>query len=206
MTDLTSAARALGVAAFAITAASCATDDMAMSEPMDDMDAASVDLLANGLDGFDEVGGANWTYADSVLEASSGDGVGFLFTPDAYDDFEIAMEFYVSEEHNSGVYFRCSDMDNISDSSCYEANIFDDRPDQSGRTGAVPNYLPPIEIVDSAGQWNTYVVRAEGDRITITLNGVTTVDGQDPTHASGPIGLQWGAGVVRFRNVTLTPL
>jgi hypothetical protein len=49
-------------------------------------------------------------------------------------------------------------------------------------------------------------IRAEGAHLTIVLNGVTTVDGDGPLMASGPIGLQWGEGDVRFRNVKVRRL
>jgi hypothetical protein len=160
-----------------------------------------VDLLANGLDGMEQVGGAEWSFADGVAQASSGSGVGWLLTPDDYTDFELSVEFYVSEEHNSGVFFRCSNRAEINDRNCYEANVFDNRPDQSGRTGGIPNYGPPMAVIDAAGQWNTYLIRAEGDHIEVTLNGVKTVDIRDSTMSAGPLGLQWGTGTVMFRNV-----
>jgi hypothetical protein len=43
--------------------------------------------------------------------------------------------------------------------------------------------------------------------MTVVLNGVTTVrDAEDAKFARGPIALQYGAGVVRFRNVRIRPL
>ena len=194
MTDFV---RTAAVAAFAGLAAGCA--DMNTGD-------GSTDLLADGLGGWVETGGADWSFADGIVEADTGEGVGYLLTPGDYADFELTVEFYVSEEHNSGVFFRCEDRANVVDTTCYEANIFDERPDQSGRTGGIPNFLPPQVIVDAAGRWNTYVIRAEGDHITVTLNGVTTVDGTDATFSSGPIALQWGAGTVSFRNVRVTRL
>jgi hypothetical protein len=38
------------------------------------------------------------------------------------------------------------------------------------------------------------------------LNGIQTVDVQDNKFASGPIALQWGRGVVKFRKVQIKPL
>jgi hypothetical protein len=40
----------------------------------------------------------------------------------------------------------------------------------------------------------------------VTFNGTRTVDVQDAKHARGPIGLQYGAGVVKFRNVQIRAL
>jgi hypothetical protein len=166
-----------------------------------------VDLLANGLDGFVETGGGDWTFADGEARASSGSAIGFLATKEDYRDFEVELEVYVGDPHNSGVFVRCKDRTSITATSCYEANIYDKRPDQSGRTGAVPGFFtPPLAKVDAANRWNTMKVRAEGAHLTIWVNGVKTVDGDGPLLNAGPIALQWGEGDVRFRNVTVRRL
>jgi hypothetical protein len=59
----------------------------------------------------------------------------------------------------------------------------------------------------AGGHWNTYEIVAKGTQFTVTLNGIRTVDGvQDSKHARGPIALQYGAGVVKFRKVQIAPL
>ena len=56
------------------------------------------------------------------------------------------------------------------------------------------------------GQWNTFEIRAEGSQIMVTLNGVITVDMDDDTFSDGPLTLQYGSGVVRFRNAKIQKL
>jgi hypothetical protein len=166
-----------------------------------------VDLLANGLDGFVESGGGDWSFANGEARASSGSAIGFLATKEDYRDFELDLEVYVGDPHNSGVFVRCADRANITATNCYEANIYDKRPEQSGRTGAVPGFFtPPLAKVDAANRWNTMKVRAERARLTIWVNGVKTVDSDGPLLNSGPIALQWGEGDVRFRNVKVRRL
>ena len=81
------------------------------------------------LDHFNRVGNANWKLG--------GGGPGFLVTKETYANFELRVEFWVDEGANSGVYMRCQDGTQITDKTCYEANIFDKRPDQSeGGTSA----------------------------------------------------------------------
>lgn len=169
--------------------------------------SGSTDLLAKGLDGFDKAGGANWSFANGVAQASSGSAIGFLVTKEDYRDFELSADIYVGDPHNSGIFFRCSDRTSILATNCYEANIYDKRPDQTGRTGAVPGFFtPPLAQVNAADKWNTMKIHAEGAHVRIELNGVVTVDGDGPLTASGPIGLQWGEGDVRFRNVQVRRL
>ena len=158
------------------------------------------------LDGWSLTGDANWSLDESDGSVMADSGTGFLVTPDSYADFEMRLEFWVDEPANSGIFVRCQDPEAIGASSCYEVNIYDTREDPTYRTGSIVNVSPPSEVINAGGQWNTYEIRAEGPRLTVTLNGIQTVDVEDSTHASGPIGLQYGAGVVKFRNVQIREL
>lgn len=156
------------------------------------------------LNGWQVLGTANWQVADNAVTATSGSG--FLVTPRAYDDFELSVEFWVDEPANSGVFFRCANPAVIADRNCYEANIFDTRPDQAYRTGGIVHIASPTVRIDAGGQWNTFLIRAEGTRLVVTLNGTQVVDTTNNLFASGPFALQYGAGTVRFRNVRIREL
>jgi hypothetical protein len=156
------------------------------------------------LNNFNMVGTANWKLADGMVEATSGSG--FLVSKEIYGDFEIRVEFWVDEGANSGVYMRCQDANKITDMTCYEANIFDKRPDQSGRTGAIVHVAKPLAIVDAGGKWNTYEITAKGPQLTVRLNGTVTAQAEDRKLVSGPIALQHMAGTVRFRRVQIRRL
>ena len=158
----------------------------------------------SSLDGWNVLGDANWELADGAVQADSGRG--FLVTADSYADFELTLEFWVDEPANSGIFIRCADSQSVADSNSYEVNIYDTRPDQTYRTGGIVHFAAPTSVINSAGRWNTYEIRAEGPRLTIRLNGTLTVDMEDSTYASGAIALQYGAGVVKFRNVRIRVL
>ena len=68
------------------------------------------------------------------------------------------------------------------------------------------NFAPPSESIDAGGQWNTFEIRADGTNLVVTYNGVETVNIEDETYQDGPIGLQYGSGIVKFRNVQIRPL
>jgi hypothetical protein len=151
------------------------------------------------------VGDANWTVTDDVVQADKGSG--FLVTPMAYGDFQMTVDIWVNDDANSGVFIRCSDPKMISATNAYEVNIFDKRPDPAYRTGAIVNVAKPLTMVNAGGKWNTLEITAKGPKMTVVLNGVTTVrDAEDAKFARGPIALQYGAGVVRFRNVRIRAL
>jgi hypothetical protein len=116
------------------------------------------------------------------------------------------VEFWVSDDANSGIYMRCSDLNNVTDKTCYEANIFDQRPDPSYGTGAIVHLAKIANMPKAGGKWNTYEITAKGPQLTVVLNGVRTAQANDSKFASGPIGLQWGRGVVKFRKVQIRPL
>jgi hypothetical protein len=156
------------------------------------------------LNNFNTIGSANWRLADGMVEATSGSG--FLVTKETYGDFEIRVEFWVDEAANSGVYMRCQDATKITDTTCYEANVFDKRPDQSGRTGAIVHVAKPLAIVDAGGKWNTYEITAKGPQLIVRLNGTITAQAEDKKLTSGPIALQYMAGTVRFRRVQIRRL
>jgi hypothetical protein len=153
---------------------------------------------------FDTVGTANWKIVDGIVQADT--GMGYLVTKQPYGDFEIKAEFWVDEPANSGIFIRCADPKMLGADTCYEVNVFDTRPDPTYGTGAIVNVAKPTTMLKAGGKWNTYEIRAEGPRMIVTLNGTRTVDVQDTKHARGPIGLQYGAGVVKFRNVQIRSL
>jgi hypothetical protein len=156
------------------------------------------------LNNFNMVGTANWKLGDGMVEATSGSG--FLVSKETFSNFEIRVEFYVGEGANSGVYMRCQNATTITDKTCYEANVFDKRPDQSGRTGAIVHVATPLAIVDAGGKWNTYEITAKGPQLIVKLNGTITAQAEDTQFASGPIALQYQAGTVRFRRVQIRRL
>ena len=158
-------------------------------------------LDGTSLKGWDVVGNANWSVADGAVQASM--GTGFLVTPQCYTDFQITADFWVTDDANSGIFIRCDDPKTINAMNAYEVNIFDKRPDQTYRTGAIVDVAKPLNIVNTGGKWNTIDVTARGPRMTVLINGQKMVDVQDNKHARGPIALQYGAGTVKFKNVRL---
>ncbi len=161
-----------------------------------------------GMENFTVAGGdANWSTDASSIFADEGDGASWLVTRDSYSDFVLHVEFWATDDANSGIYLRCQDRDRITDRSCYEANIFDQRPDPSYGTGAIVHIASVDEPRPTAGgQWNVYHITLRGDHLLVQLNDETTVDARDSQFAEGPIALQWARGTIRFRNVWVEPL
>ena len=170
-----------------------------------DTEAEGWRTLLNGSDlsGWDVVGDANWRVENRAARADQSTAASFLVSEDRFADFELELEFWVDSQANSGVFVRCQDAGTITDTSCYEVNIFDSRPDQTYRTGSIVNVAEPAEFVYTGGQWNRMKISADGTRLQVTMNGRAMVDTEDPRFSSGPIALQYAAGAVIFRNVRI---
>jgi hypothetical protein len=159
------------------------------------------------LDGWNKVGDANWHLVKSAdgdyVEADK--GAGYLVTPRSYGNFTLRVEFWADAPSNSGIFIRVADPQKIGAETAYEINIYDQRADQTYRTGAIVNVAQPVKKVDSGdGRWHTYEITADGDHLSAKWDGQLSADGHDSKHAAGPIGLQYSAGVVRFRKVEIS--
>jgi hypothetical protein len=160
-----------------------------------------------GMENFRRVGDANWSASDGVIQASSGGkDAGYLVSTKSYKDFMIRAEFWASDDANSGVYMRCQNPAVINDENCYEANIFDQRPDPTYGTGAIVKVAKVSPMPKAGGKWNTYEITAQGDHLVVVLNGVKTVDVRDAKFREGPVALQWGRGTIKWRKVEIKPL
>jgi len=167
-----------------------------------------------GLENFSRVGDANWRAEGGAIVADRGKG-GHLLSKKSYRDFEMRAEFYAETNTNSGIFFRCQDPAKIGAATCYEANIWDIRPEPKYGTGAIVDVAEvPVPLKNTAGgKWNTYEITAKGSQLTVKLNGVQTVNVQHDKLKEGPFTLQYGpgvknaqGGVIKWRKVQVRPL
>ena len=164
-----------------------------------------------GLDNWNRVGDANWRAEGGAIVADKGKG-GFLVSKSSYKDFQIRAEFWADLNANSGIYMRCANPAVITDKSCYEANIYDERADPSFGTGAIQHITKANPMLKAGGKWSTYEITVKGPQITVVLNGTKTAEATDSKFASGPVALQFGnhgkapGGAIKFRKVQIKPL
>ena len=118
-----------------------------------------------GMDNFVNLGGANWrAEADAIVadRRPGTEGTHYLTTKNTYKDFRLHAEFWVSDDANTGIYMRCSDVRPMTDRTCHEANIFEKRPDPSFATGAIVWLVKaPVPVPKTGGQWNTMDITAK---------------------------------------------
>ncbi len=168
--------------------------------------------------------GDGWVIEDDVLVLRN-PGAGYLWTKEQFGDFVLELEF--KTEGNSGVFFRTGNMHDHVDTGL-EMQVH--RPTETpyrGSVGAIYDALAPSKSVATDG-WNTVVLKAEGSRVTIDMNGERIIDanlddwteaGKNPDGSEnkyrmalkdfpreGYIGLQDHSDVVRYRNIRIRPL
>jgi len=163
----------------------------------------------SGMENFDRFREANWQAKDGAIQADKGGkDPAYLVSKKSYKNFEMRVEFWASDDANSGVFMRCQNPKDVGDETCFEANIFDRRPDPTYATGAIVKVAPvPANFERAGGKWNTFELTAQGAHLVVVMNGKKTVDVMTTrNHMSGPFALQWGSGVIKFRKVQIREL
>ena len=157
---------------------------------------------------WNKVGETNWRMEDGALVADkrTSQDPAYLVSKEKYKDFQIYAEFWASDDVNSGIFLRCQDPAKIGDTSCYEVNIFDQRKDPTYGTGAIVKFAEVSPMPKAGGKWNTYEITAKGRLITVLLNGQKTVELHNGFFTDGPIALQHGSGLLKWRKVAIKPL
>lgn len=154
--------------------------------------------------GWTPRGEAKWSIADGAVQANEG-GKGMLCTNTEFANYELAAECWIDDKANSGIFLRCPVEGEVNGENAYEVNVYDKHKDWP--TGSINNIAKTKTRVRSVGKWTNWLIRAEGDHLTITVDGRKTLDIRNALHARGVIGLQYnGEGTVRFRNIRLRPL
>jgi serine/threonine protein kinase len=161
---------------------------------------------------IDRVDKGSWHVSpDDALVA---EGRGHLFTKEEYDHFHLFAEVRVGEGADGGILFRCDRNHLVAEHPvAYEAMI-NATNQQTPRTGSLMDpkagYKYGMDPGVPPGEWFTYEVIADGEEITLKVNGNATLRGKYGYHEvkRGPIGLQFpGDGKkIEFKNVWIKPL
>ena len=164
-----------------------------------------------GLDNFTRIGDANWRGEGGAIVADSATtkGASVLVSKQSFKDLEIYVEFWASENTNSGVYLRAPNPNLVNTASgAFEVQIWDKNPNQIYRTGSLVNVASAQPIYKAANQWNTFEIHAKGSQITVKFNGTVTSSTDYAKTHEGRVALQFnpGTGVVKFRKVMVRPL
>ena len=142
----------------------------------------------------------------------------YLWSKTKYKDFILDLEYAYPKGGNSGVFFRVGDLKEPVNTGI-EAQVLDcfGKKGEMGahdHGGIISAVGPSKNMSKKSGEWNRMVVRCEGSKLEVTLNGEKIVDIQlDKTKVGdrpleGYIGLQdhGEPNNIRFRNIWLKKL
>lgn len=176
------------------------------------------------LDGWEGETKTTWRVEDGSIVGGSLDVKvprnEFLCTTKTYGDFELKVKFKLvgdKKEVNAGIQFRTKRIPKHHEVSGYQADIgqgyWGALYDESRRNKVLAGpEKGVIEKIAKHGDWNDYVIRAEGPRIRLWLNGTLTVDYTEKDakiERSGIIGLQIHGGAkakVYYKDIAIEEL
>jgi len=168
-------------------------------------------------DGWIVPEGADWKVADGEIVVETGAN-NLLIFDEVFSDFELRVDFLAAKSANSGIFVRMNGKALADGAKAYEVNIAPSgNPYPTGsivRVEAASEGKPPTFGVSkkAAGagesdEWRTYEIKAVGGRFNIMIDGVVTVELEDPEPlVEGYLGLQHNIGKVQFRNVKMRRL
>ncbi|THA79440.1 DUF1080 domain-containing protein [Streptomyces sp. A0642] len=175
--------------------------------------------LFNGktLEGWKQAGPGTFDVVDGELRTEGGMGL-LTYQAKELKSYSLKLDWKMAGDDNSGVFvgFPASDDPWSAVNNGYEVQI--DASDAADRTtGSVYTFKAADikardQVLRPPGQWNSYEIKVQGERLQIFLNGVKINDftNTDPVRSlkDGYIGLQnHGADdQVSFRNIQLKEL
>ena len=157
---------------------------------------------------------------------------GDLITKEQFSNFELKLDWRISDAGNSGIFIRGDESDKSIHHTGYEMQILDnaghsDAEDPSHRAGAYYDMIAPDHNTSQpVGYWNRVHIIASGPRVEFWLNGRKTASFEQGSEAwqalyrnskfsdrpnygsllKGHIGLQDHWDKVWFRNIRILEL
>ena len=180
------------------------------------------ELLDSELKNFttENTAAGNFGMVGGVLEVREPEG--WLKSVERYSDFELLVEFrFMTDNADSGIFVRALgenefvrgwpnqsyqvQLRNPIGQSPFPAvgGIF-----RHGMANGETNYDEDLasEVSRPTGEWQTLVVRVEGDALTVELNDVLITRAAGLANETGFIGIQGETGTLEFRSLKLSSL
>ena len=167
-----------------------------------------------------------------TLAHKDGKDGGDIVTDDAFDSFELAIEWKVSPGANSGIMYHVDEAEDAPFFTGPEYQILDNTKHEDGKhketsaASCYALYAPSKDVTKPVGEWNQTRIIVKGNHVEHWLNDVKVVEyelGSDDwnkrvkaskfnewkkfgTIKKGGIDLQDHGDDVAYRNIKIRPL
>ncbi len=162
-------------------------------------------------------------------------GMGNIMSKQSFDSFELSLSYKLSDGANSGIFYWADPKDPVGKG--FEIQLMDNEGfqrdygprDARKLNGTFYDGAPALaNPANPVGQWDQLVLRCEGSKVKVTINGVTTADvdvaewtevGKNPDGSpnkfidalatrprSGSLGLQNHGQQVWFKDIVIREL
>lgn len=156
-----------------------------------------------------------WLVEDGTMTNQSA-GVDDICTAEEFENYELELQYRIPARGNSGVYLRGAIEVQIADNS----GVTDPAKLSAGHAGGVYGARAPLANPQKApNEWNTYIIRHIGHRVTVRHNGTLVQDniyvpkntpGCHPKYqgspTKGPVMFQGDHSKVWYRAIRIRPI
>jgi len=156
--------------------------------------------MFNGADLYEwtKTGNASWQIANNQLSVTQGSGM--LVSRLSLPDFIMEFDYWVSDDAQASIYFRCADPNAINPDTAYEASLVNIV--NGGGAGSI-RLLSKVKPNKVANQWNRIQISAIGNQLSVTLNGIAN-QVTDTRFSAGSFAINYQAGELRMKNINGT--
>jgi len=162
----------------------------------------------------------NFRMVGDVLEVREPEG--WLKSTRRFGDFELVADFrFMTDDADSGVFVRArGELDFVRGwpNESYQVQLRNPLGAspfppvgglfRHGMANGATSYAEDLarEASRATGEWQTLIVRVEGDVLSATLNGEAVLEAGTILNRPGYIGLQGETGVLEFRSLRIREL
>lgn len=162
---------------------------------------------------------AVWSVKDGIVTCM-GKPRGVMRSEGEFADYEVVVEWRWpkgKKPGNNGLLIHCSKPKSMGPwPKCIEVQLMNgnagdfwminEKIEGSGENKGRRWMNSTDDSEKPIGQWNVMKVRAEGDKVTVWVNGTKVNEGKNCSVSKGAICLQSEGAEIQFRKVELTPL
>ncbi len=155
----------------------------------------------------------DWVVKDGLLNFTGNANGENLATTKLYGDIEMFVDWRIQEKGDAGIYLRGTPQVQIWDTSRREVGA---QVGSGGLYNNQKNVSTPLVVADhKVGEWNTFHIIMQGDKVTVYLNGILVTDQiplenywdrKIPLFIKEQIELQAHGTFVSYRNIYVREL